>query len=76
MQVGLVIMSELFPNKKGTVTGIYYTAGAISSFTIPVITGYLYQFGVHSIMLFDVAIAIIGVICSVIIFFNRRLVTV
>lgn len=72
MQVGLVIMSELFPTRKGTVTGIYYTAGAISSFTIPVITGYLYQFGVHSIMVFDVFIALIGVLCGLIIFFNRN----
>ncbi|MCH4009175.1 MFS transporter [Companilactobacillus sp.] len=72
MQVGLVIMSELFPTKKGTITGIYYTAGAISSFTIPVITGYLYKFGVQSIMIFDCFIALIGAICGLIVFFNRR----
>lgn len=71
MQVGLVIMSELFPNKKGTVTGIYYTAGAISSFTIPVITGYLYKAGVQSIMIFDCFIALIGVICGLVVFLNR-----
>lgn len=72
MQVGLVIMSELFPSKKGTVTGIYYTAGAISSFTIPVITGYLYHFGVQSIMIFDCFIALVGVICGLVVFLNRR----
>ncbi|WP_125770881.1 MFS transporter [Companilactobacillus furfuricola] len=71
MQIGLVIMSELFPSKKGTVTGIYYTAGAISSFTIPLITGYLYQFGVQSIMIFDCLIALIGVVCGSIIYANR-----
>lgn len=72
MQVGLTIMSELFPTRKGMVTGIYYTAGGISSFTIPVITGYLYKISVHSIMVFDCFIALIGVICAVIIFLNRN----
>ncbi|MQS52002.1 MFS transporter [Companilactobacillus mishanensis] len=72
LQVGLTIMSELFPKRKGMVTGIYYTAGGLSSFTIPVITGFLYNNGVRSIMVFDCVIAVIGVLCSVVVILNTR----
>lgn len=72
MQIGLTIMSELFPDRKGLVTGIYYTAGSISSFTIPIITGYLFKISVRSIMFFDCFIAAIGLIIGITIFFNTR----
>lgn len=72
MQVGLTIMSELFPQRKGFITGVYYTAGSLSSFTIPIVTGYLYKTGVQSIMLFDCFIAAIGVLISLIIVVNTR----
>ncbi|KRM32840.1 MFS family major facilitator transporter [Agrilactobacillus composti DSM 18527 = JCM 14202] len=72
MQIGLTIMSELFPHRKGLVTGIYYTAGSISSFTIPIITGYLFKISIHSIMVFDCVIAAIGFLLGIIIFFNTK----
>ncbi|WP_367297843.1 MFS transporter [Loigolactobacillus coryniformis] len=72
MQVGLTIMSELFPDRKGFITGVYYTAGSLSSFTIPIVTGYLYKISVQSIMLFDCFIAAVGVLISVVILLNTR----
>ena len=72
MQIGLTVMSSLFPSHKGVITGIYYTAGSIASFTIPLITGIISQTSVHNIMWFDVFIAAAGVICSLIIVAMRK----
>ncbi|ANZ60436.1 MFS transporter [Secundilactobacillus paracollinoides] len=64
MQIGLTIMGNVFPRSKGRITGIYNTAGAIASFSIPVFTGILSKTSVHSIMWFDVGIALIGILCA------------
>ena len=68
MQLGLVMMTEMFPNGKGTMTGIFYTTGSIASFTIPVITGYMADSGINSIMGLDAAIALAGFIVACIIY--------
>ena len=68
MQLGLVMMTEMFPKGKGTMTGIFYTTGSIASFTIPVITGYMADSGIHSIMGLDAAIALAGFIVACIIY--------
>lgn len=65
MQIGLTIMSDLFPNSKGKVTGIYYTASGLSSFTIPVFTAIISQTSIRNIMWFDVGIAMTGILCSI-----------
>ncbi|MDY1543766.1 MFS transporter [Lactiplantibacillus pentosus] len=67
MQLGLTIMSDTFPRAKGRITGIYYTASGLASFTIPVFTAWISQYGIHDIMWFDVMIAVIGVICSIVV---------
>ena len=73
MQLGLVMMTEMFPKGKGTMTGIFYTTGSIASFTIPVITGYMADSGINSIMGLDAAIALAGFIVACIIYvrYNR-----
>ena len=68
MQLGLVMMTEMFPKGKGTMTGIFYTTGSIASFTIPVITGYMAYSGINSIMGLDAAIALAGFIVACIIY--------
>lgn len=68
MQLGLVMMTEMFPKGKGTMTGIFYTTGSIASFTIPVITGYMADSGINSIMGLDAAIALAGFIIAVLIY--------
>ncbi|QEA31219.1 MFS transporter [Secundilactobacillus malefermentans] len=68
MQIGLTVMSNLFPATKGRITGIYNTAGGLASFTIPVFTAFISKTSIHNIMWFDVGIAVIGVLCSIIVF--------
>lgn len=68
MQLGLVMMTEMFPKGKGTMTGIFYTTGSIASFTIPVVTGYMADSGINSIMGLDAAIALAGFIVTCIIY--------
>ncbi|WP_270446309.1 MFS transporter, partial [Anaeroglobus sp. AF13-6AC] len=64
MQLGLVMMTEMFPKGKGTMTGIFYTTGSIASFTIPLVTGYMADSGINSIMGLDAAIALAGFIVA------------
>ncbi len=68
MQLGLVMMTEMFPKGKGTMTGIFYTTGSIASFTIPVITGYMAADNINSIMGLDAVIALLGFIVACIIY--------
>ena len=68
MQLGLVMMTEMFPKGKGTMTGIFYTPASTASFTIPVITGYMADSGINSIMGLDAAIALAGFIIAVLIY--------
>lgn len=76
MQLGLVMMTEMFPKGKGTMTGIFYTSGSIASFTIPVVTGYMAgsgdAIGISNVMGFDAVIALIGFVCAVIIWARYR----
>lgn len=65
MQLGLTIMSSIFPNSKGKVTGIYYTASGLASFTIPIITAKISNIGISEIMWFDVAIVFVAILCSI-----------
>lgn len=60
MQLALTVMADFFPAGKGTVTGFFYTAGSIASFTIPLFIGWIGN--MRSVMLFDVVIALIGFI--------------
>lgn len=60
MQLALTVMAEFFPAGKGTVTGFFYTAGSIASFTIPLAINWIGN--MRSVMLFDVIIALIGFI--------------
>lgn len=41
VQIGLTLMAARFPHAKGKATGIYYSAGSIATFTIPLITAHL-----------------------------------
>lgn len=66
MQIGLTIMGNVFPQAKGKITGIYYTASGLASFTIPVITAIISQYSVRNLMWFDAGMAAIGVVCSLI----------
>lgn len=60
MQLALTVMADFFPAGKGTVTGFFYTAGSIASFTIPLFIGWIGN--MRNVMFFDVIIALIGFI--------------
>ena len=60
MQLALTVMADFFPAGKGTVTGFFYTAGSIASFTIPLFIGWIGN--MRNVMFFDVVIALIGFI--------------
>ena len=66
MQLGLTVMSTFFPSGKGTITGAFYTAGSIASFTIPLFTGMM-STNLANIFLFDVIIALVGFVLAVLI---------
>ncbi|KRN11263.1 permease [Liquorilactobacillus mali KCTC 3596 = DSM 20444] len=66
MQLGLTVMSDFFPQGKGTITGAFYTAGSIASFTIPLITGVMAS-NLANIILFDVFVALAGFVITVLI---------
>ena len=64
LQIGATIMAMSFPNGKGKATGIFYTAGSLASFTIPLITAKLSKIGIASIMWFALLIAIVGFVIA------------
>jgi 26S proteasome regulatory complex component len=72
LQIGLTLMSDLYPAHKGRVLGIYYTASGLASFTIPLVTGGLAKTSIHQIMWFDVGVAVLGVLCAVAILMLKR----
>jgi len=71
MQLGLTVMSSFFPKAKGTITGAFYTAGSIASFTIPLFTGMMSS-NLANIWLFDVIIALLGFVLAVLITIRYR----
>lgn len=65
MQLALTVMADFFPAGKGTVTGFFYTAGSLASFTIPLFIGWIGN--MRNVIFLDVIIALIGFIDTVII---------
>lgn len=65
MQLGLTVMADFFPAGKGTVTGFFYTAGSIASFTIPLVIKALP--GMREVMFFDVIVSLLGFVDTTII---------
>ncbi|ENE0997144.1 MFS transporter, partial [Escherichia coli] len=60
------------PYAKGKATGIYYSAGSIATFTIPLITAHLSQRSIADIMWFDTAIAAVGFLLALFIGLRSR----
>jgi len=61
MQVGLNLFIRLYPQAKGTVTGVFFTFGSIAAFTIPLITGWLSKQSIGAAMRFDLVVGLAGV---------------
>lgn len=65
MQLALTVMADFFPAGKGTVTGFFYTAGSIASFTIPLFISWIGN--MRNVIFLDVIIALLGFIDTIII---------
>ncbi|QZN94358.1 MFS transporter [Symbiopectobacterium purcellii] len=72
LQLGLTLMAVRFPHAKGKATAIYYSAGSIATFTIPLITARLSQTSIASIMWFDTGIAAVGFLLALFIGYRNR----
>ncbi len=72
VQLGLTVMAMKFPQAKGKATGIYYSAGSLATFTIPLITARLSQHSIASIMWFDVGMAGAGFALTLLIGGRRK----
>ncbi|TKI06485.1 MFS transporter [Martelella alba] len=72
LQLGLTIMALRFPNSKGRATGIFYSAGSLATFTVPLITAKLSQTSIASIMWFDVGLAAAGFLTALFIGYRDK----
>lgn len=73
LQLGLTLLAAQFPSAKGKATGIYYSAGSISNFTIPLITAWIARNdSILGIFRFDVVIAAVGVVLACFIAWRSR----
>ncbi len=72
LQLGLTLMAVRFPDAKGKATAIYYSAGSIATFTIPLITAKLSQTSIASIMWFDTGVAGVGFLLALFIGYRNR----
>lgn len=73
VQIGLTLMAARFPHAKGKATGIYYSAGSIATFTIPLVTAHLSERSIADIMWFDTGIAAVGFLLALFIGYRSRL---
>ncbi|MCU6172808.1 MFS transporter [Citrobacter cronae] len=72
VQIGLTLMAARFPYAKGKATGIYYSAGSIATFTIPLITARISETSIAHIMWFDTGIAAVGFLLALFIGYRSR----
>lgn len=72
VQIGLTLMAARFPYAKGKATGIYYSAGSIATFIIPLITARISETSIAHIMWFDTGIAAVGFLLALFIGYRSR----
>ncbi|MEJ6401116.1 MFS transporter [Nicoliella lavandulae] len=68
MQMALNQLLAIFPNRKGTLTGIFFMFGSIASFTVPIISGFLILLGAQNILNGDIVIALISCLVAIVVF--------
>ncbi|WP_281175908.1 MFS transporter [Domibacillus tundrae] len=70
-QLAITIMTELFWQKKGTVTGIVATAAGLASIVMPLVTGLLSETGnIAIIFIFDAFLAVIGFAAAAFVYYR------
>ncbi|MGP7816810.1 MFS transporter [Niallia sp. 01092] len=72
-QLTIAIMTELFWERKGTVTGLVATAAGFASVLLPIATGLMSKTGhISIIFIFDAAISLIGLTAAAFVNFRYR----
>ncbi|MGX7419787.1 MFS transporter [Carnobacterium gallinarum] len=66
-QLALSILLEFFPKNKGRMTSYYTLMTSFSVMLIPLITGYLSEYNVLYVMLFNCGVTLIGVFISLLV---------
>jgi MFS family permease len=66
-QLGLALMLELFPSRKGRYTSYYSLATSTSVMITPYITGIISNKGMEYVFWFDVFLILLGFIASLVI---------
>lgn len=67
LQLALVVMTEFFNGKKGTMTGIFMTMSSVASAAVPAITGNIANTNVTNVILFGAGITAVGVVLSIVV---------
>lgn len=67
LQLAAAVIVEFFPKKKGTVTGMVFTASGLAMFAGPNITGWLSGISVSYVMGYDIIVTLIGVILAIVV---------
>lgn len=69
-QLSVAVSVEFFPEVKGAVTGMIYTASGVALFADPVLTGWLSEINMRYVLLYDIGAAVVGVLLAIMV--NRR----
>lgn len=71
LQLGLTVLCEFFWDKKGTLTGIMYTATGAAAAGIPLVTGYITRFtDINGVFIFALFVNGLGILLAA--FLNYR----
>lgn len=72
-QLAITVMTELFWNKKGTVTGIVATAAGLAAILLPLATGLMSKTGhISIIFIFDAMLSVVGMTAAAFVNYRYR----
>ena len=70
-QLAIAVMTELFWQKKGRVTGVVATAAGLAAVVMPILTGLLSKTGnISIIFIFDAFLAVIGFLAALFVYYR------
>lgn len=76
LQLGLTVLCEFFWDRKGSVTGIMYTATGLATTLIPMVSGFITRYvDIHGVFIFALFVNLLGIIAAGVVFFQYRKLT-
>ena len=67
LQLAAAVIVEFFPDNKGTVTGMVFTASGVAMFAGPNITGWLSGMSVSYVLVYDIVVTLLGVCLAILV---------